>query len=37
MVFTNHYTGSSECGLSRAVLMTGKRTGHCVVRGDSGG
>ena len=34
MVFTNHYTGSTVCGPSRAVLMTGKHTGHCVVRGN---
>lgn len=34
MVFTNHYTGSTVCGPSRAVLMTGFHTGHCVVRGN---
>ncbi len=34
MVFTNHYTGSTVCGPSRAVLMTGKHTGHCSVRGN---
>ena len=34
MVFTNHYTGSSVCGPSRAVLMTGKHIGHCTVRGN---
>ncbi|TNJ44992.1 arylsulfatase [Tamlana fucoidanivorans] len=34
MVFTNHYTGSSVCGPSRAVLMTGKHTGHATVRGN---
>lgn len=34
MVFTNHYTGSTVCGPSRAVLMTGFHTGHCSVRGN---
>lgn len=34
MVFTNHYTGSTVCGPSRASLMTGKHTGHCSVRGN---
>ncbi|RXP46238.1 arylsulfatase [Lutibacter sp. HS1-25] len=34
MVFTNHYSGSPVCGPSRAVLMTGKHTGHCTVRGN---
>jgi len=34
MIFTNHYTGSSVCGPSRAVLMTGKHTGHSTVRGN---
>lgn len=34
LVFTNHYTGSTVCGPSRAVLMTGKHTGHCTVRGN---
>ncbi|RED47814.1 arylsulfatase [Seonamhaeicola aphaedonensis] len=34
MVFTNHYTGSTVCGPSRAVLMTGKHTGHATVRGN---
>ncbi|MFD2727632.1 arylsulfatase [Hyunsoonleella rubra] len=34
MVFTNHYTGSTVCGPSRAVLMTGKHTGHSTVRGN---
>ena len=34
LVFNSHYTGSAVCGPSRAVLMTGKHTGHCVVRGN---
>ena len=34
LVFTNHYTGSTVCGPSRAVLMTGKHTGHSTVRGN---
>ncbi|WP_222707980.1 arylsulfatase [Algibacter pacificus] len=34
MIFTNHYSGSSVCGPSRAVLMTGKHTGHSTVRGN---
>lgn len=34
MIFTNHYTGSTVCGPSRAVLMTGKHTGHATVRGN---
>jgi len=34
MVFTSHYTGSAVCGPSRAVLMTGFHTGHCVIRGN---
>ena len=34
LVFTNHYTGSTVCGPSRAVLMTGVHTGHCSVRGN---
>lgn len=32
MIFNNHYTGSTVCGPSRAVLMTGKHTGHASVR-----
>lgn len=34
MVFTDHYSGSTVCGPSRAVLMTGFHTGHCAVRGN---
>ena len=32
IVFNNHYAGSTVCGPSRAVLMTGMHTGHCSVR-----
>lgn len=34
MKFTNHHSGSTVCAPSRAVLMTGKHTGHCTVRGN---
>jgi arylsulfatase A-like enzyme len=34
MIFTNHYAGSTVCGPSRAVLMTGKHTGHSSIRGN---
>lgn len=34
MSFTNHYTGTSVSGPSRASLMTGKHTGHTSVRGN---
>ncbi|MEM8900365.1 MAG: arylsulfatase [Bacteroidota bacterium] len=34
MRFTQHYSGSTVCAPSRAVLMTGKHTGHTVVRGN---
>ncbi|MEM6766283.1 MAG: arylsulfatase [Bacteroidota bacterium] len=34
MRFTQHYAGSTVCAPSRAVLMTGKHTGHSVVRGN---
>ncbi len=34
MIFTNHYTGSTVCGPSRASLMTGVHTGHCNIRGN---
>lgn len=33
-VFTNHYSGNSVCAPSRCVLMTGKHTGHAIVRGN---
>jgi len=32
--FTNHYTGSTVCAPSRCALLTGKHTGHSVVRGN---
>lgn len=34
MKFTNHYSGSTVCAPTRCALMTGKHTGHCVVRGN---
>ena len=34
MKFTDHYSGSTVCAPSRCVLMTGKHTGHCQVRGN---
>lgn len=36
MLFTQHYAGSTVCAPSRAVLMTGKHTGHVNVRGNRG-
>ena len=35
--FTDFYAGSTVCAPSRCVLMTGKDTGHCWVRGNSNG
>lgn len=35
--FTQFYAGSTVCAPSRAVLMTGKNTGHVSVRGNAGG
>ncbi len=32
--FTNFYAGTSVCAPSRAALLTGKHTGHTVVRGN---
>jgi arylsulfatase A-like enzyme len=32
--FTQYYSGSTVCGPSRAVLMTGLHTGHARVRGN---
>jgi uncharacterized sulfatase len=37
MRFTQHYAGSTVCAPSRCVLMTGRHTGHCRVRGNAGG
>ncbi|WP_417189029.1 arylsulfatase [Bacteroides sp.] len=37
MFFTNHYTGTTVSGPSRACLMTGKHTGHTSVRGNQPG
>lgn len=34
VIFSNHYSGSTVCGPSRASLMTGKHIGHCSVRGN---
>ncbi len=34
MRFTQHYSGSTVCAPTRCSLMTGKHTGHCVVRGN---
>ena len=35
MLFTQHYSGATVCAPSRCSLMTGKHTGHAVVRGNS--
>jgi arylsulfatase len=32
--FTQHYSGSPVCAPSRAVLLTGKHTGHAYIRGN---
>ena len=32
--FTNHYTGCTVCAPSRCALLTGKHTGHSIVRGN---
>ncbi|NNE90011.1 MAG: arylsulfatase [Verrucomicrobiales bacterium] len=34
MKFTQHYSGSTVCAPTRAVLMTGLHTGHAYVRGN---
>jgi len=34
MRFTDFYAGSTVCAPSRAVLMTGRHTGHNVIRGN---
>lgn len=35
MKLTRHYSGSTVCAPSRCVLMTGKHTGRCAVRGNN--
>ncbi len=30
--FTQHYSGSTVCAPSRCVLLTGRHTGHSIVR-----
>ena len=32
--FTDHYAGATVCAPSRCVLMTGKHTGQCFMRGN---
>ena len=34
--FTNFYAGNAVCSPSRAVLMTGKHSGHATIRGNKG-
>lgn len=34
MRFTQFYAGATVCAPSRCVLMSGKHTGHCAVRGN---
>jgi arylsulfatase A-like enzyme len=34
MRFTDHYAGATVCAPSRCVLMTGKHTGKCFMRGN---
>lgn len=34
MRFTQHYAGSTVCAPTRCVLMTGRHTGHALVRGN---
>jgi len=34
MRFTQHYSGSAVCAPSRAVLLTGKHSGHAFIRGN---
>lgn len=33
--FTSFYAGSTVCAPSRCVLLTGKHTGHCRIRGNA--
>lgn len=35
MKFTQHYSGSTVCAPSRCALLTGKHSGHAVVRGNA--
>lgn len=37
MKFTQFYAGSTVCAPSRCVLLTGRHTGHCRVRGNQPG
>ena len=37
MRFTQFYAGATVCAPSRCVLMTGRHTGHCSVRGNGTG
>lgn len=32
--FTQHYTGAPVCAPARAILMTGKHSGHAYIRGN---
>ncbi|WDE97563.1 arylsulfatase [Lentisphaera profundi] len=34
MKFTQHYAGSTVCGPSRSVMLTGRHTGHTYLRGN---
>lgn len=34
MLFTQHYAGAPVCSPSRCVLLTGKHTGHALIRGN---
>ncbi len=36
MKFTNFYAGNSVCSPSRAVLLTGRSSGHVPIRGNAG-
>lgn len=36
MKFTDFYAGNAVCSPSRAVLMTGKHSGHATIRGNKG-
>ena len=36
MRFTDFYAGNSVCSLSRAVLLTGKQSGHSAIRDNAG-